>query len=56
MDEIWDGINDVMVIPCFDCGDDVVVDSVLEAEAVLCDMCSLNWEYLVSEQYLDSHS
>lgn len=50
MDEAWNDLNEEVIIPCFDCGDDVVVDALLEAEAVLCDMCSLNWNILISEQ------
>lgn len=40
-DEVWD---DSFVAPCFACGDDVIVDIYLDTQAVLCDMCSIEWE------------
>lgn len=51
MDEAWDSLDGVVVIPCFDCGDDIVMDAALEAETALCDMCSVNWDSLVDQQY-----
>lgn len=36
-----------MVIPCYDCGDDVVVDDEAEVAIMLCDICSIDYEYVV---------
>lgn len=34
-----------MIIPCFECGDDVAVDEDAEVAITLCEICAIDYEY-----------
>lgn len=49
--DVWEemALDEIIMVPCFDCGDEVPVDVSVYSEAILCDMCSLVWMDIVRE-------